>query len=293
MMTSHRLGASAEVKVEAAGEDDLAEPSRAGVSDQPVGARSASLSPWSRRASMPGGGSDDASEELSAASSHDSFEEDEEEEAAPEVLPAPSSPLARPSATDEAAAEESSTLAEESVESIEEIEDELDDGVDDEAEKGGESGQGGEGLSAAEETSKRDAPIVPVAAGKAAAFTASDGTTFSERGAYRKYEFALSYTFAGRRGGEERLQLRKAPGSIEGQPFVLEKLSRCEVQLLDHSEAVQADYLEDCRVFIAASCDSVFVRNCTGCTFTVACKQVHRTQRLSCHRILLVSPDYC
>lgn len=28
------------------------------------------------------------------------------------------------------------------------------------------------------------------------------------------------------------------------------------------------------RVFIAACVDSVFVRNCTGCVFTVACKQL-------------------
>ena len=225
---------------------------------------------------MPGAAvddSDDSSERLSvAASSHDSVEaaeeeeeeeEEEEGEATQKHLAAPSSPEARANST----AEASPGFAEESIEEL------PDDDVD-EDDEAGERSQGDKGLSAAEVSPKKEALVVPLAAGKApAVFTASDGTSFSDRGAYRKYEFALSYTFAGRQGGEELLQLRKAPGSIDGQPFVLEKLRRCEVQLLDHSEAVQADYLEDCRVFIAASCDSVFVRNCTGCTFTVACKQ--------------------
>lgn len=45
--------------------------------------------------------------------------------------------------------------------------------------------------------------------------------------------------------------LRKLPGDIDGQPFDLTALRRCEVALLDHSEAVQVDELIDCRY---ASC---------------------------------------
>lgn len=41
--------------------------------------------------------------------------------------------------------------------------------------------------------------------------------------------------------------LRKLPGDIDGQPFDLTSLRRCEVALLDRSEAVQVDELTDCR----------------------------------------------
>jgi len=41
--------------------------------------------------------------------------------------------------------------------------------------------------------------------------------------------------------------LRKLPGDIDGQPFDLTSLRRCEVALLDRSEAVQVDELIDCR----------------------------------------------
>ncbi|CAM9293991.1 unnamed protein product, partial [Ectocarpus sp. 6 AP-2014] len=99
---------------------------------------------------------------------------------------------------------------------------------------------------------------------------APDGTEFTDRAEYRKYLFLTQYTFKDREGEI----LRKLPGDIDGQPFDLTSLRRCEVALLDRSEAVQVDELSDCRVFIAACVDSVFVRNCTGCVFTVACKQL-------------------
>lgn len=41
--------------------------------------------------------------------------------------------------------------------------------------------------------------------------------------------------------------MRKLPGDIDGQPFDLTSLRRCEVALLDRSEAVQVDELSGCR----------------------------------------------
>jgi len=79
-------------------------------------------------------------------------------------------------------------------------------------------------------------------------FTASDGTNFSDRRAYRKYEFELSFTFRAKSGtAEAPLVLVKEPGSIGGQPFELENLEHCEVLLLDHTEAIQCDNLTNCR----------------------------------------------
>ncbi|CAN0160391.1 unnamed protein product [Pylaiella littoralis] len=107
---------------------------------------------------------------------------------------------------------------------------------------------------------------------------APDGTEFTDRAAYRKHLFLTQFTFKDREGEI----LRKLPGDIDGQPFDLTALRRCEVALLDHSEAVQVDELIDCRVFIAACVDSVFVRDCTGCVFTVACKQLRTRDCKDC-----------
>lgn len=108
-----------------------------------------------------------------------------------------------------------------------------------------------------------------------AAFTASDGTGFDDRSAYRKYEFELSYTFKKKSGVPGMLsEHRKEPGAIAGQPFEIADCNHCKLMVLDHTEAVQIDYVDNSKVFLGACCDSVFVRNCTNCTFTIACKQV-------------------
>ncbi|CAM9695978.1 unnamed protein product, partial [Choristocarpus tenellus] len=108
-------------------------------------------------------------------------------------------------------------------------------------------------------------------------FTAPDGTKFTDRSEFRKYVFLTQYTFKDKVGE----CLKRLPGDIGGQPFDLTSLTECEVLLLDHSEAVQADDLKGCKIFIAACADSLFVRDCSDCIFTVACKQL-RTR--NCHR---------
>jgi protein XRP2 len=96
-------------------------------------------------------------------------------------------------------------------------------------------------------------------------FTASDGKVFTTRQAWRRYEFELSYTFKGQTG----TTLRKEPGQIDGQPFDLADLKECEVILCDHADQVQADCLEGCQVFLGASSESLFTRDCTDCVFYV------------------------
>lgn len=48
-------------------------------------------------------------------------------------------------------------------------------------------------------------------------------------------------------GARDRETLQKLGGEIDGQPFDLTSLNKCEIILLDHSEAVQVDDLTDCR----------------------------------------------
>jgi Tubulin binding cofactor C len=112
-------------------------------------------------------------------------------------------------------------------------------------------------------------------------YIATDGTELPDHKSWRKYEFETQYTFK-RKHGET---LVKLPDTVGGQAFEMADLTDCEVQLLDHSEQVQCDDLHNCKVFIAACSEALFVRNCTNCTFVAACKQVHihTTEELEIH----------
>ncbi len=101
-------------------------------------------------------------------------------------------------------------------------------------------------------------------------FIASDGTSFTDRALYRKYEMETQYTFR----DKQSATLVKQPGSILGQPFVIDNCQSSEILLLDYCDQVQIDDVRDSKVFIGASSGSVFVRNCKNCTFTVACGQL-------------------
>lgn len=109
-------------------------------------------------------------------------------------------------------------------------------------------------------------------------FTASDGKTFEDRAAWRIYEFELTYTFR----NKTNETLMKLPGQIEGQPFDVSDLEGCTVMLLDHINQVQIDHLSNCRIFVGPSSESVFVRNCTNCVFTIACKQLRTRDCFDC-----------
>lgn len=103
-------------------------------------------------------------------------------------------------------------------------------------------------------------------------FTASDGTVFQDRREFRRYEFELSYTFRNRGGlTDARLELRKDAPSISGQPFELEKLHSCDVLLLDHTEAIQADELENCRFVIRFAVALLVGCNHISLTFWISC----------------------
>jgi len=108
-------------------------------------------------------------------------------------------------------------------------------------------------------------------------YEAPDGTKFEDQRKYKLYMFDNFYTFKNKKGET----LVKKPGEIDGQPFNLEHLDNCEVRLMDHSDQIQVDFLTNCKVLIGPSCESVFVRDCSDCEFSIACKQL-RTR--DCHR---------
>jgi len=54
------------------------------------------------------------------------------------------------------------------------------------------------------------------------------------------------------------------------QPFNIADCADSVIALCDHSDMVQVDRVTRCRIFIGASCESVFLRNCADCEFTIA-----------------------
>lgn len=55
----------------------------------------------------------------------------------------------------------------------------------------------------------------------------------------------------------------RVPGTVNGQSFQVNGCKRSSILILDHASQVTIDNCEDCRVVVAASSASVFVRNCT------------------------------
>ena len=69
---------------------------------------------------------------------------------------------------------------------------------------------------------------------------------------------------------------------LQGQPFDIADCKNKELLLLDNTDQVQIDNCEGCRIFVAASSESVFVRDCKDCTFTLACKQLRTRDCVNC-----------
>eukprot|EP00735_Rhodelphis_limneticus_P014771 TRINITY_DN8851_c0_g1::TRINITY_DN8851_c0_g1_i1::g.19018::m.19018 TRINITY_DN8851_c0_g1::TRINITY_DN8851_c0_g1_i1::g.19018 ORF type:complete len:377 (+),score=61.27,sp/Q9EPK2/XRP2_MOUSE/40.28/5e-31,TBCC/PF07986.7/9.1e-38,Clathrin_lg_ch/PF01086.12/3.7e-10 TRINITY_DN8851_c0_g1_i1:72-1202(+) len=85
--------------------------------------------------------------------------------------------------------------------------------------------------------------------------------------------------------------LVKVPGQIAGQGFMVEELTDCVVFLLDHSAQVTIDCCKNTKFFIGPCEDSVFIRNCSNCTFTVACRQLRTRECENCDLSLYVATD--
>ena len=110
----------------------------------------------------------------------------------------------------------------------------------------------------------------------------------------RLYEFELSYTFKNI-VGEGPLAVptpqkpvppsvhTKPPKSIDGQPFDIADCNQATLLVLDNTDMVQIDNTHNSRIFIAASSESVFVRDCSGLTLTVACKQLRLRDCKNCN----------
>ena len=67
--------------------------------------------------------------------------------------------------------------------------------------------------------------------------------------------------------------LTKNPGAIDGIQFAIKDLKDCEVYLMDHMAQITIDRCTGCKFYIGPVKASIFVRDCSDCTVTVACQQ--------------------
>ena len=115
-------------------------------------------------------------------------------------------------------------------------------------------------------------------------FTAPDGTGFHDKHKYRQYMYRAYYSFS----KAKDKTLVKLPGEVDGQQFGMSDLDNCTALLCDFSDAVTVERCHNSKILIAASSGSVFIRNCTNCTITLACKQL-RTRDMSDCKVFLYS----
>lgn len=67
--------------------------------------------------------------------------------------------------------------------------------------------------------------------------------------------------------------LTKLPGSINGQQFLIENCTDCDIFLLDNCTSVQIDECTNCRIIVGPCESSLFLRNCKSSTIVCAVQQ--------------------
>mmetsp|Transcript_962 Transcript_962/g.1496 ORF Transcript_962/g.1496 Transcript_962/m.1496 type:complete len:420 (-) Transcript_962:637-1896(-) len=85
-------------------------------------------------------------------------------------------------------------------------------------------------------------------------------------------ELGRSAPFAFKNTSNEVLE--KVPETINGENFSLENLTNCKVYLMDYSAQVSINNCKNSKIFIGPVTGACFVRNCTGCVFSIATQQI-------------------
>jgi protein XRP2 len=111
-------------------------------------------------------------------------------------------------------------------------------------------------------------------------FKTPDGKEFTSRAEWRDYMMLTFYSFKNK--VEEPEPLVKLPDSIQGQMFDIADCKNSTLLVLDHTEQVQIDQVVDSKIFVAACASSIFIRNCSNCTFYTCCRQLRLREVVNC-----------
>ena len=123
-------------------------------------------------------------------------------------------------------------------------------------------------------------PITNAMPPKPQVFKTPDGKEFSTRAEWRDYMMLTFYSFKNK--VDENEPLVKPPGSIDGQMFDIADCKNSTLIVMDQTEQVQIDVLENCRVFLGACSSSIFIRNCKNCVFYTCCRQLRLREVVDC-----------
>jgi protein XRP2 len=73
-----------------------------------------------------------------------------------------------------------------------------------------------------------------------------------------------------KRKGEK---LVKAPGTINGQQFVIDSCEDCEIYVLDMCDSLMIDDCKNCKIVVGPTTGSIFIRDCEDCQCVFMCRQ--------------------
>lgn len=111
-------------------------------------------------------------------------------------------------------------------------------------------------------------------------FKTPDGKEFTSKAEWRDYMMSTFYTFKDK--VNEPNPLLKRSGEVDGQVFDISDCTNSTMAVLDHTEQVQIDRANGCRIFIGACASAIFIRNCDNCTFYVCCRQLRLREVVNC-----------
>ena len=103
-------------------------------------------------------------------------------------------------------------------------------------------------------------------------FKVQDGKEFATKAEWRTYMIETYYSVRNRR--DEKNPIIKQPGSISGQTFDISDCSNCRIVIMDNTEQIQIDNVQNCSIFIGACASTIFVRNCDDCTIYSCSRQL-------------------
>ena len=110
-------------------------------------------------------------------------------------------------------------------------------------------------------------------------FKSPDGKEFTSKTEYRDYMMLTYYSLK----NIKQQTLTKNAGDIDGQGFDIADCEDSTLIVMDLCEQVQIDEVKNCRIFIGACASSIFIRNCSNCTFYTACRQLRLRDVKDCH----------
>ena len=65
----------------------------------------------------------------------------------------------------------------------------------------------------------------------------------------------------------------KAPGTINGQQFVIDSCEDCEIYVLDMCDSLMIDDCKNCKIVVGPTTGSIFIRDCEDCKCVFMCRQ--------------------